>query len=288
MSPAHIGLAVLTMALWGFNFVAMKVSVEQIPPVFTAGLRFVVVALLLIWFVRMPRGRMKAVLAIAFTMGVLQFPLAFYALRFIDAKTAALLIQLEVPFLVILGVFVLKERIDWRSIVGIAVAFAGVAIMTSEPKVFANLFAVALMIVAGIVWAVANIQIKLLEEVEPLTLIAWIAAFSVPPLFLISFVLEDGQIDALVTADWRAYGSILYLAVASSIVAYGLWYRLLRRHPVQRVVPFMLLIPVFAVISSILLLGESLSWIEASGGALTIGGVAVIVFTRARSMPAGQ
>jgi O-acetylserine/cysteine efflux transporter len=124
-------------------------------------------------------------------------------------------------------------------------------------------------------------------DVGPLTLIAWIAAFSVPPLFLISFILEDGQIDALATADWRAYGSILYLAVPSSVVAYGLWYRLLRRHPVHQVVPFMLLIPVFAVISSILLLGESLSWIEMLGGALTIGGVAVIVFTRARSMPAG-
>lgn len=79
------------------------------------------------------------------------------------------------------------------------------------------------------------------------------------------------------------WGAVFYTAVMSSIVAYGLWYGLLRRHPVSRLAPLSLLVPVGAVVLGIVLLGESLNAHVLGGGAMVIAGVALIVI-RFRSL----
>src|SRR5690606_15147355 len=71
MPSRHVVLALLVMVLWGFNFVAAKWGLEELPPLALTALRFLLVALLLVSFVPRPRGRMGEIAALSVTLGSL-------------------------------------------------------------------------------------------------------------------------------------------------------------------------------------------------------------------------
>ena len=73
------------------------------------------------------------------------------------------------------------------------------------------------------------------------------------------------------------YGAFIYMALFAGVIGQGLWYRLVQRYQTNQVMPFTILVPVMAVAFGLLLLGETLTWQLALGGAITIGGVAIIV-----------
>ncbi len=282
MRPADIAIALFIMLLWGLNFVVAKIGMQHTPPIFFVALRFFLVALLLVFFVPMPRGRLWGIFALSVVLGSLHFTLMFNAMKALDAGTASVVVQLQVPFAALLAALIFKDRLGWRSIAGMVLAFAGVILIAGEPRLAGNLFYVGLVVAAAFFFAVANIQMKKLGDVDASVINAWTAVFATPQLFLISAVLEHGQIEALRQIDWPFIGSLFYQAVIMVIVSYALWYGLLRRYPVGQVVPFMLLLPVLGVLTGAALLDEPITWYTVIGGLLTIAGVAVIVLRRAR------
>src|SRR3546814_270281 len=118
------------------------------------------------------------------------------------------------------------------------------------------------------------------RDIDGFVLNGWIAALAAPQLLLLSLAFEDGQAAAMAAADWRGWGSIIFMILPVTIFAYGLWYWLLRRHPVNQTMPWTLLGPVFGVVSGVVVLGETLTWRIVLGGAITILGVAIIVLRR--------
>ncbi|MEO8557499.1 MAG: EamA family transporter [Rhodospirillales bacterium] len=282
MRPADLGIVLFVMLLWGLNFVVAKVGLQYMPPIFFVALRFLLVALLLVAFVPIPRGRLKDIFALSVVLGSLHFTLMFNAMKALDAGTASVVIQLQVPFAALLAAFVFKDKLGWRSIAGMVLAFAGVLLIAGEPRLSGNLPYIGLVVAAAFFFAIANIQMKKLGDVDANTINAWTAVFATPQLFLISAVLEHGQLDALRQVDWPFLGSLFYQAVIMVIVSYAMWYGLLRRYPVGQVVPFMLLLPVLGVLTGAVFLAEPITWHTVVGGLLTIAGVAVIVLRRAR------
>jgi O-acetylserine/cysteine efflux transporter len=282
MRPADIAIILFVMLLWGFNFVVAKIGLQYMPPIFFVALRFLVVAVLLVFVVPMPRGRLLAIFALSVVLGSLHFTLMFNAMRILDAGTASVVIQLQVPFAALLAALIFKDKLGWRSIVGMVLAFAGVVLIAGEPRLSGNLLGVAMVVAAAFFFAVANIQMKKLGDVDPNAINAWVAVFATPQLFVMSAVLEHGQIAALKAISWTFIASLFYQAVIMVIVSYALWYGLLRRHPVNQVVPFMLLLPILGVLSGAVILGEPITWHTVVGGLLTIAGVGVIVLRRAR------
>jgi O-acetylserine/cysteine efflux transporter len=123
-------------------------------------------------------------------------------------------------------------------------------------------------------------MVRRLVTLDGVTLIAWVAVFATPQLFAISFVLEGSPVPYIASADWIVWGTVVYLGLIMTALGYGLWYSLVRRHPVGQVAPFLLLLPVFSVIGGIVLLGESLTLHVALGGAVVIAGVAFILLER--------
>ena len=123
---------------------------------------------------------------------------------------------------------------------------------------------------------------KRLADVDGFALNGWMALFATPQLLLASLVLESGQWQAMAAASWQGWGSVVYQALVVVIFGYGLWYGLLRRHSVNQVMPFTLLVPLFGVLSGVMFLGEAVTWALAIGGLTTIAGVAIIVFRRPR------
>lgn len=277
MSTTDHGLCLLVMLIWGLNFVVAKLGIQEIPPVFLIALRFALVALILLPFVQVPRALLGRIVLLSLTLGGLHFSLMFTALLRLDASTAAVIIQLQVPFAALLSWLVLGETLGLLRLMGMGLAFGGIVIMGGEPRIAADPMGLILVLAAALVWALANIQVKFLGPIDGFTLNAWMALLATPQLLLSSWLLEEGQWQSLLNASWLGWGAILYMAVGVTIVGYGLWYRLLGRYPVSQLVPFTLLVPVIGVITGVVLLGEPLSARIAGGSAVTVLGVAVIV-----------
>jgi O-acetylserine/cysteine efflux transporter len=295
MTPLHIFLAVAMAMLWGFGFVTSKYAAGHMEPLFFLALRFIAVSLILVWFARLPRGQWKAIFLFAVSMGAGHFGLFYVALDMgVEAATAAIIWQSQVPLTVLFAAFVLGDRPGWVGALGIAIALGGVVVLVGEPRHFGNGLAIGLMLASCVMWAVANIQAKKLTTVEPLALNAWMSVFSAVMLLICSLILEEGQIASYWVADWRLHGSLIYQVLASTVLAYWIWYYLLARHPVSRITGFMLLVPMFGVLSGIFALGEPMTWPTALGGIVTLIGVALIVFSRragdiaARRKPTAQ
>jgi O-acetylserine/cysteine efflux transporter len=282
MKPRDLTLVLIVMVIWGLNFVVAKWGLEQFPPIFMMGLRFGLVAILLLPFVRMPKKQLRGVALLSVTLGCVHFSLMFTGLKGTDAAAAAIAIQIQVPFAALIAAVVLKDRLGWRRAGGMALAFLGIVIMAGEPRLSGNLWPLALVIAASFMWAVANVQIKQLGAVDGFALNAYLGLFAAPQLFLASAVLESGQIEALRNADWVGWSAVVYMAVLVTIVSYVMWYRVLRRYTVNQAMPFTLLVPVLGVLSAALLLDEPLTWRVILGGLATIAGVAVIVLRRPR------
>lgn len=283
MQPRYVVMAILVAALWGGNFVAVKLGTEQFPPIFLVALRFSAVAALMLPFVgRLPRRCLGPVLAVSVTLGGLHFSLMFMGLERIEASTASIGTQLGVPFSTLLAVLLFKEQLGWRRSLGIVVAFAGVVVLAGAPQVADDLLGLGLIVAAAFAWAVANNIIKRYGPFNPYQLTAWMALFAVPQLLLVSLLVEQGQLASLQAADWVGWTALGYIVLGSSLIAYTLWYGLINSNPVSRVVPFTLLAPVFAIIASALLLGERITWPLVLGGAITITGVALCEMTLRR------
>jgi len=277
LPPRDILAALTVVTLWGLNFVAVKTAVAVVPPFLLTGLRFAGVALALAPFFRPRLEQIPGILGVAVVLGCGHFGLLFFGLAGMDAATTAIITQLGVPFSVLLAWLAFGERLGLTRALGLAMAFGGVALLAGEPTL-PHWLPFALAVASMLAWAISNVQVKRLGAIDPLTLNGWMALFASPMLLTLSFATEDGQGEALGRAlhQWPVLAALAYTIIASSLVAYSLWYRLLARHSMNQVVPVTLLGPVIGVASGVTLLGEPLTWQKLVGGAITIAGVAAV------------
>jgi O-acetylserine/cysteine efflux transporter len=280
LRPLDVLMGLAVPLVWGMGVVFAKAAIEHFPPILLMALRFTVTALVLVWFVKPPWRVMGQLVAIAFVSAAIQYSLTFNGLRGVDASTAVLVLQIEVPFLVLLGATLLHERVDARKWLGIAIAIAGVGLIAGEPRLGQAWGSLALLVGGALSWALGQIMVRRLGEIGGLTMIAWVAVFAAPQLFVFSLVFERDHLAAIASADWVVWSTVAYLGLVMTALGYSLWYGLIGRHPVSRVGPFLLLMPVFSVLGGVLLLGETLTPLIALGGGVVIVGVAVIMVRR--------
>lgn len=280
MTPRDIFLIIVVMAVWGANFGVSKWGLQELPPLMLIGLRFGLTALFLVPFTRLPRDKMLPVLMLSVTLGFVHFSLMFTGLRQVDASTAAIAAQVQVPFSALLAAIFFKDRLGWRRALGMALAIAGVVLLAGEPQTSSNILYLGMIIASSMIWAVAAIQMKQLADVDALTLNGWMALFAAPQLLVGSWLLEDGHLEAIAGAGWKGWGAVVYMAVVVTIFGYGIWMKMLSRYQVNQVMPFTLLAPVFGVVAGVAMLGEGLSLLKLLGGIITICGVAIITVRR--------
>ena len=278
MRFSEILMALAVPLIWGLGVTFSKPVVDQFPPILLMALRFSVTSLVLVWFVTPPWQLMRSLFVIALISAAVQYALTFNGLRLLDASTAVLVVQLEVPFCTFLAIVFLKERVTLRKWLGIAVAFVGVLLITGEPRFEDNHLGILLVIGGALSWAIGQVMVRNLGQIGGFTVIAWVAVLATPQLFIVSAIFETGQVEAVRSAGFLVWAVVVYLGLIMTAVAYGLWYTLLGRHPLSQLAPFLLLLPVFSVIANIILLDEQLTLMLIIGGSTIIGGVAFIVF----------
>lgn len=277
MGGRDILLATLVVVCWGFNYVAVKFSVAELPPLMTTALRFAIVAAAVVPFAPPKREHLAGLALLSLTMGSLHFGVLFYAMVRVDAAAAAIVLQACVPFGVIIGAVFFRERIGLQRALGIVLGFGGIVVLAGEPGE-SHPFAMALLLIAALCWAISSALFKVIPSIPSLTYIGGTALFAVPQMLLASWLLESDQLAAMQSATVLGWGGVIFSAVGASIIGHGLWYGLVQRHDLSLVVPFTLLAPVIGVVSAVLILGEPLSIEKLIGGVLTMAGVALIQF----------
>jgi O-acetylserine/cysteine efflux transporter len=279
MRARDIILALTAMILWGLNFAVAKLALAEFPPILLAALRFTLVAVVLLPFCPRP-PRMRQIVALAATLGILHFPMVFSGLALLDASTSAIVLQLQVPFGVIMAAALLGEKLTWRHVVGLGIAFAGVALIAGAPRLAANRHGLLFLLTAAAAWGLSTVQLKKLGPIPPLVLNGWLGLYVAIELFVISLLVEGSPLHAIAGATWRGWAGVAYTGLLSTIAAFGLWAYLVARYTVGQTMPFMLTIPLFAIVGGVVLNGDRITPDIVGGGLMTVLGVALIVLKR--------
>lgn len=266
-------MGIMVSLTWGMGIVFAKAAIDYFPPMLLMALRSTLTALVLIWFMKIPKGSLGTIFLISAISGTAQFCLTLTGLQHVDASAAALLMQLEVPFLVLLGVLLLGERPGLQKWFGIALTFLGALFIAGEPRFAGAWFYIALLVGGCAAWALGQLMVRKLNGIDGITVAGWVAIFATPQLFAMSAAFEANQLEAMVSAGWVVWGAVIYLSIGMTVIGYGMWYTLLRRHEVGKVAPFLLLMPVFSVIGGVMFLGEMLTLTTIAGGVVIVLGV---------------
>ena len=277
MTIAHTVFAVFINLIWGSMFVVATLALTEFPPIFFTGIRFGLLAILLVFFLPVPQRLVWPLLRIGLVMGVGMYLTLYLSLALAEnTASIALFSKLEVPFTILLSVLILKERIGFRRIAGVAIALAGAMIISFDPAAFDDLPALFWIGVSSAFSALTMILVRKMGEVHPLTITAWVSLTAAPVMLVTSLLFERNHWDVVLDAGWIGWSALTYTVVMGSIIAHSGIYYLLQRYPVSLVAPFFLLSPVFAVIGGVLFLDDRLTGALVFGGALVLAGVAWI------------
>lgn len=287
MSTLHFALLLMVTLVWGLHFSVIKATIDDIPTLFYVAVRMAFVALLLSPFLRWHKGRMLLILLAGAGIGGINYALMFTGVKYTTASIGALMIETYMPIATIFSVIFLGERIGWRRILGLVLAFAGVVIIVSagEEATGADrlLLGATLIICAATAEAGAAILIKRVKDVSALQLLAWFGIVGALVTGTASAIWEEGQWAAITGENrvtiWAALG---YSVVFASIVGHATYYWLLQRIPISQVAGATVMTTVFAVLFGVTLLDDPLTLQFIFGGLVTLSGVAIIVLRSSR------
>ena len=281
LSRSHFLLALLVVAVWGSNFVVIKLALNHLPPLFFATLRFTLVFLPLTLFIKRPAVSWSNLASYGLLIGVGQFGLLFIAMKgHISPGITSLVIQLQVFITIGISVFRGSERLRLYQYVALGLAVFGLAIIAAYGGGSATPLGLLMVIGGAISWGIANIVNRAAGKIDMLAYVVWAAMFSVPPLLVLSLIFEGWHADlqGLQNADLLSWTAVVWQSVANTMFGYGVWGWLLARYPAATVTPMALLVPVFGMSTSALILGEGLESWKLAATALVLGGLALNLF----------
>ena len=280
MKARDMLLAALVSIVWGFGFVVIKIGLESFSAAQLTALRFLIAGLPIL-FVSRPQISWSMILLIGLTLFTGQFLLLFWALSTgLPPGLASVTQQMQVFFTVLLAAIFLRDAPSPRQTAGMAVAFAGLALIGLTVGQDLRLTSLGLAVAAAISWAVGNILVIRVRGVAIFLLIVWCSLVPPIPALVVSSLFDRDRdlIAAIGNASWLSLGAAAYLGLLANLWAYAAWGRLLQRYPAAAVAPFALLAPCTGVVSSALVFGEGFSALRCAGMALILGGVGVVVF----------
>jgi len=279
LSFRDILIAISVPILLGFGFVIAKPAMQYFPPYLLMGLRFTIPALILVWWFPIPKGLFLDLFKVSFIGSTLQYGLTYTGLNIIDASSAVLLIQLEVPFGIIIAFFLLKEIPSIKNIIGLGIAFIGVFILTGAPNLEGKFIGVLLTLSGAFTWSLGAVMAKpISKKIGAFALMTWLCVFSGPILILVSVIFDGNPMQYILSANFYSWLTVIYLGLFMQPAAYGAWYYVLSRYPVNKVMPVLLLLPMVGLITAIFLLGEDPPKQVFLGGTIIVFGVAMILF----------
>ena len=281
--------ALFVVLIWGTNFVAMKFALRELTPFQLGAGRYLFAVLPLIVFVRPPKLPWKWVVLYGLFQGVGQFGLLFLSLRVgMSAALASVVLQTQVFFTAFFGVAVLGEHISKSLKIGLTLAALGLAcfgaayVGLSSSGGGTNAAGFVLCLGGAAMWAASNIVVRRAQRATPdFQVIPWMVWSSLVPIipFLLLSLLADpvAARTAPLHANWHTWASVAYLGWCATIAGYALWTGLLKRHPVNRVAPFSLGVPLVGISAGMVILGDVITNWQWAGIALIVAALSAVM-----------
>lgn len=280
MSVSHLLLALLVILIWGINFIFVKFALDEMPPLLLCAVRFFMASAPAILFVKLPLSQIKSVALYGFITFALQFSLLFTGMNVgMTPGLASLILQLQVFFSIFFAALFLSEKPYLWQIGGAIIAFAGIILIATHLDSQTSTLGFILILAASASWGFGNLIVKK-SNIDMPVLIIWGSFFAFLPTLAFSLFFEgiDNITASYQQLSWKGIVSMLYIVFASTWVAYGLWNWLLKKYTVSAIVPFTLLVPIVAMISSTLILDEPMELWKIISGTLVISGLCISLF----------
>ncbi|WP_443631842.1 EamA family transporter [Candidatus Njordibacter sp. Uisw_056] len=267
-------VAILVTAIWGFNMVGMKAVLTDMDPLLFTSARFLLLAIVLLPFVKISKTQLRPLLPIALVMGLGHFYLLAVGLSIVPGVVASVCFLLAAPFSALLSYLFLNERITQIQTLAIIIATLGAMLPTLLSGQSDLQWGMLIIVLSTFMWAIGNIQIRKLKQLSVLSIQFWIAIITAPLCFS-AYLLQADDTPILPQFTTITIMTLFYVVLCSSILSYSLWYGLIHRHGMSRVAGFILLQPIYTFIFGYLLLGEILTFWQLVGSSVTLFGVYV-------------
>ncbi|MFS2136843.1 EamA family transporter [Duganella sp. Dugasp56] len=281
--------ALFVVLIWGTNFVAMKVGLRDLTPFQMGAGRYVFAVLPLILFVRPPKLPVKWVVLYGLFQGVGQFGLLFLSLRIgMSASLASVILQTQVFFTAFFGFALLHERASRALQAGLLLAAAGLVCFGMNYVQPGHAGATtaggfALCLAAAAMWAASNIVVRRAQQATPqfdvVSFMVWCSLVPIVPFVGLSLAFDDPATRWHWTAaPFSTWIAVAYLGWMATILGYAMWTRLLKRHPVNRVAPFSLGVPVVGISTGMIVLGDVITSWQWAGITLIVASLVCTMF----------
>lgn len=286
----HLLLALAVVAVWGTNFVIIKVALVHLPPLLFAALRFAIALFPAVLLLPRPQVGWGNLAAYGGLIGVGQFGLLYLAMNgHISPGLASLVLQTQVFFTIGLAMFFAREKLRPFQVAALALAAGGLVVIVSHTDGSTTLGGLALVLLAALSWAGGNIVAKRANATNMLAYVVWSSAFAVPPLLALSFAVEGwpAMRAGVANADAATWAALLWQAWGNTLFGYAAWGWLLARHPAATISPMALLVPVFGMATAAWVVAEPLPAWKLVATALVMAGLAInLLWPRWRVAPA--
>jgi len=275
--------------IWGTTWIAIKIGLDDLPPISFAAVRFLLATAILFVLLRvqkipLPKGREWRLLALTGTLQfAINYSLVFWGEQHITSGlTAVLQASLSVFGLLLAWIFLPNERITRVKIAAVCLGVAGVVVVFSDQlrvQSMVAFFASVGVVISGYVAAQAAILVKAKgAALHPATMLFGQMICGLPPILAYGLIVEGNPLTFHWT--WKAMAAVLYLAVLGTVAAFWLFYWLLSKVESTIATMISVVTPLIAVVIGWIVLDERLPPRTALGGLLIISSIALIALRR--------
>lgn len=284
MNPRDFFLLVGICLIWAANNIVSKlvVGMWHVPPLLYAAVRFAIVALVTLpWLRPMPRPAWR-IIAIGLLMGGGSFGLMFVALQTVSPSAAAVVIQAGLPITTLLSIVILGERIHWRRALGITLTLAGVLVVVWNPgmAISAGLLLVLASAAAGSLGAVL---MKQMGDIAPLRFQAWVGMTSFVMLAPATVLFETHDWAQIASVGWQFGIAVVFSALIVSVGAHTLYYLLIGKYEANLIAPLTLITPLATIGLGVAITGDRLDMRMVIGSVIALSGVLIVALRRTRA-----
>jgi drug/metabolite transporter (DMT)-like permease len=277
--------------LWGSTYLAIRIAVQQVPPLFAAGSRFFLAGTLLyaamrFWGRPRPSGKeWGSLVAIGSLMFVITYGAVFWAEQYVPSGFTSVL-EATLPLITIaLEVFVFRQqRFRWSLLVAIAVGFVGVLLLLMHNAQHVALLPCVAILGGGTAWSLGAVLTRSLPLPKSKGITAGAEMLFGGAILLILSALT-GEMHPFPHVSAKAVGALLYLVIVGSLLGFSAFVWLLGRMPATRVASHAYINPVVAVALGYFFAGEVVTVRMLCGTALIVASVALILIKDKPDVP---
>lgn len=277
-------LVALTSLFWSGNHIVGRAAAGHVPPVALSMLRWLLPSLALLIFARhliardwpVMRARWKMMVWLGLVGGLLFTSLQYIGLQYTSALNVSVLNSLAPVLIIVANAILFKDHVTPLQLTGIMISSAGVLVIIAQGTFEALLhlsfnWGDLIIVFNMTVFAIYSVYVRFRPQVHPLSFLFGLGMLAA--IFTFPFAIPEFMSGYTLKLDWMTIGTVAYVAIFPSLLAYYCWNRGIELIGANRAGPYLHLIPVYTALIATTLLGERLHLFHIVGFVLILGGV---------------